>query len=509
MNLKKYREKRSFEHTLEPKDLKGKIDSSLPVFCIQKHDASHLHYDFRLEHKGVLLSWAVPKGPSFKPTDKRLAIQVEDHPFEYRNFEGMIPSGNYGAGTVMIWDEGPYSVLGAESKKSVEAAIDAGIKKGHLDFVLNGEKLQGAFSLIKIKNSKNNWLLIKGKDEYVKDINIETLDYSVRTHKSLEEISEGISLKKNKSSKPLPDFTTPMLATLTESAFDDSEWLFEVKWDGYRALAYIDDKVMLYSRNKTLFNTLFQPIVKELKKIKMQCILDGEIVILDEKGKSDFQLMQNYQKTQNGNLYYYIFDLLFLNGKDLRDSPLLERKKKLQALLQAYSLKHVYYSDHIEEKGVSFFEKAQQYDLEGIIAKKQTSIYRSIRSKNWLKIKTHHAQEAVIGGFTKPRGSRKYFGALLLGVYDGNKFIYIGHVGTGFTNNLLKDIYEKMSPLVVEQCPFDKKIKPNMPAVWIKPQLVCEIAFSEWTDEGIMRQPTFKGLRIDKKAKQVKRELPK
>ncbi len=506
MILKKYQQKRSFSQTPEPK---GASPTSHPnVFCVQMHDASHLHYDFRLEHKGVLLSWAVPKGPSMNPSDKRLAIQVEDHPFEYRNFEGIIPPGNYGAGTVMIWDEGSYSVQDAGNQKELEAAMEKGLKKGHIEIILSGDKLQGAFNLVKMKNSDNNWLLIKEKDQFAVSIDILAKDHSVRSKRSLDDIASKVSFKKNKASKQsLPEFTSPMLATLTDSAFDNSDWLFEVKWDGYRTLAYIDNKVVLYSRNKNLFNSTFPSIAKELAKIKINCILDGEVVIVDEKGRSDFQLMQNYQATQKGNLCYYVFDLLFINGEDIRDLPLEERKERLKTLLAAYPLKTVLFSDHIEKKGIPFFEKAQEFNLEGIIAKKKSSIYRSARSKEWLKIKTHYRQEAVIIGFTEPRNSRKHFGALLLGVYENNKLIYIGHVGTGFTQALLKALYEKMLPLAVDKCPLVKPVKPNMPVTWIKPKLVCEIVFSEWTDSGIMRQPTFKGLRIDKVAKQVKREV--
>lgn len=463
MTLKKYHQKRTFEKTPEPKGSAKKKKTKLPEFVVQKHDASHLHYDFRLEHKGVLLSWAVPKGPSMDPKDKRLAVHVEDHPLEYRHFEGTIPKGNYGAGAVEIWDKGTF--------ETPEITIDAGLKKGHLNFVLHGEKLQGTFNLVKLKDDKN-WLLIKGKD--VK--------------------------------KKLPGFIKPMLATLKKEPFDDPEWLFEIKWDGYRALAYIESKVRLYSRNQNLFNPLFPTLVKELEKIQSQAIMDGEIVLLDEKGKSDFQLMQNYQRTQKGHLYYYAFDLLFLNGEDLRELPLIERKKKLEALLKEYPLDKVRYGDHVEKKGIAFFKEAQKYGLEGIVAKRKSSEYHSTRTKAWFKIKTGMRQEAVIVGFTQARGSRKHFGALLLGVYDKGKLTYIGHVGTGFTEATLKDMDKKMAPLIVEKSPFSQKIKTNMPVTWIKPELVCEVVFSEWTDDGILRQPAFKGLRIDKKAKEVKRE---
>ncbi len=510
MTLKKYQEKRTFNTTNEPKGkVKKEASSNLPIFCVQKHDASRLHYDFRLEHKGVLLSWAVPKGPSFNSHDKRLAIMVEDHPFDYHDFEGIIAKGNYGAGTVMLWDEGTYTGKNAKTKKEIEKAIDAGLKKGHLEFILTGTKLQGSFNLIKIKSSKNEWLMIKGKDEYEKEADLEKLDISVKSKKSLDEIAGGISLKKKKTAKKLPLFFRPMLTTLHKEPFDDPDWLFEIKWDGYRALAFVDNhKVQLYSRNENSFNALFQPIVKELEKVAIQCILDGEVVLLDEKGKSDFQLMQNYQNTGKGNLYFYVFDLLWLEGEDLRELPLTTRKEKLEAFLIAHAFEWVRYSDHIDTKGIFLFKKCRGLKLEGIIAKKKSSAYSSLRSKQWLKIKAINAQEFVIAGFTTPRASRKHFGALLLGVYENNKLKYAGHVGTGFTQKTLKDLFEKMSPLIVDKCPFDTKIKTNMPATWIKPILVGQVAFTEWTDENILRHPTFLGLRLDKSAKEVKRENP-
>lgn len=468
MTLQKYHQKRSFDDTPEPKGTVPKSKSKLPEFVVQKHDASHLHYDFRLEHKGVLLSWAVPKGPSMNPNDKRLAIHVEDHPYEYRLFEGTIPKGNYGAGTVEIWDKGTF--------ETPELTIDQGLKKGHLIFTLHGNKLQGTFNLVKLKDGEN-WLLIKGKDE------------------------------KKKRTK-LPGFIKPMLATLKKEPFDDPDWLFEIKWDGYRSLAYIDETVNLYSRNENLFNSLFPFLIKDLEKIQDQCILDGEIVLLDENGKADFQLMQNYQRTQKGNLFYYAFDLIYLNGEDYREKPLIERKEALKNLLDRYPLEIVRYEDHVEKKGRAFFKEAKKLEVEGILAKRKQSAYYSTRTKEWFKIKTGMRQEAVIGGFTAARGSRNHFGALLLGVFDKDKFIYIGHVGTGFTASSLKDINEKLGSLIIEKSPFEQKIKTNMPCTWVKPELVCEVAFSEWTDDGILRQPSFKGLRIDKRPKEIKREIP-
>lgn len=306
--------------------------------------------------------------------------------------------------------------------------------------------------------------------------------------------------------KKLPGFIKPMLASLIEEPFDNPEWLFEIKWDGYRALAYIDKNVQLISRNANSFNSHFPLIVKDLSRIKSQVILDGEIVILDSNGKSNFQLMQNYLRYAKGDLAYYVFDLLFLNGNDLRDLPLLERKAMLKNLLDSARCSYVHYSDHIVNKGKLFFKEAEKKGLEGIMAKKMESVYSSSRSKEWLKIKTHKRQEVVIAGFTEPRGSRKYFGALLLGVYHHKELIYVGHVGGGFNQKLLADVYSKIKPLVQQKCPFKIKPKTNTPAVWLKPKLVGEIEFGEWTQDGKMRQPIFQGLRMDKKPSEVKRE---
>lgn len=500
MTLQKYREKRAFSQTPEPHGKAGAEASPL-VFCVQKHDARNLHYDFRLEHKGVLLSWAIPKGPSSSPSEKRLAIHVEDHPMEYRHFEGVIPKGNYGAGTVELWDEGTYCVEGEETKGGIEKAIEKGLKKGHLKFILYGKKLQGAFSLIKIKSEKDNqWLFIKSDKSDADSIPL------IRKNPPTQTAKSGDKAKKMWSS-----FIKPMLCTLIAEPFDGADWLFEIKLDGYRTLAYIDKKkVKLYSRNENDFTQAFPSIVKELSQWGVQAILDGEMVILDKKGKSDFQLMQNYQKTFHGSLYYYVFDLLYLNGKDMRHLPLIKRKEELKNLLADSPLEFVRFNDHVEEHGIAFFEKAKKFDLEGIIAKKQQSSYVSKRSHEWLKIKTHRSQEAIICGFTAPKGSRKEFGSLILGVYDEKKkLIPIGLAGTGFTAKSIDEIYLKMKPLIQTHSPFDKEIKTDRAITWINPQLICEVSFSQWTKDGVMRHPTFEGLRQDKASVEVKREKEK
>ncbi len=295
-----------------------------------------------------------------------------------------------------------------------------------------------------------------------------------------------------------------MLATLIENPFDDKNWIFEIKWDGFRALAFKNKELKLISRNKKKsFNAIFPTIANELKKIKGEFILDGEIVILNKEGKSEFQLLQNYQKRKIGTPYYYVFDILFYKNKDLTVLPLLERKKILKKVL--IKLPHVKYSDHIFEKGKAFFKLAKKKKLEGIMAKKSSSTYQFRRSKDWLKIKTRLRQEVVIGGFSQPKGSRKYFGALLVGVYKKNKLCYAANVGSGFDEALLKDIYSQIKKITSKKCPFSPPL-PNDGVTWLKPKLVCEVAFSEWTDAGKMRQPIFKGMRIDKSPRDVTRE---
>jgi bifunctional non-homologous end joining protein LigD len=299
----------------------------------------------------------------------------------------------------------------------------------------------------------------------------------------------------------------PMLATLFDHPFDDPNWVFEIKWDGFRAIAEIEKpKVEIYSRNLLSFNEKFLPIVKTLSKISISMILDGEIVVVDSRGKSHFQLLQQYQETGKGNLIYYVFDLLFLKGKDLRGLPLLERKKLLEKNLP--KLSNVKFSHHVPQKGIAFFKAAQKQQLEGIMAKKSDSIYQSgRRSRDWLKIKIRHQQEAVIGGLTEPRGSRKKIGALVLGVYERGKLVYIGHTGTGFDDKTLNLVYNKLKPLIQKQSPFENPPKTNAPVTWVKPKLVCEVAFEEWTADGHIRQPVFLGLRPDKDPQEVRREI--
>lgn len=509
MTLKEYKHKRTLEESKEPKAVKKTSQKDL-IFVVQKHAASHLHYDFRLECNGVLISWAIPKGPSLNPTIKRLAMKVEDHPFDYKDFEGTIPKGNYGAGTVMVWDEGTYTVPDAKNRKEAEKIVQKGIEKGHIDIEMQGEKLKGIFSLIHLKNSpqENSWLLIKKKDSFSTTNDVTKLDKSVKTSRTLDQITHGESAAPvKKRLKKMPHDISPMLATLIKEPFNNKEWLFEIKWDGFRALAYADEgKITLASRSQHSFNSKFPLIVEDLKKIPGQVILDGEIVILDAKGKSHFQLMQNYQTNTEGTLLYYVFDMLYKDGQDLRELPLIERKQQLKAFLDGLSLTRANYSDHIEEKGIPFFKAAKKNHLEGIVAKKISSTYQSKRSTDWLKIKTTQRQEVVIGGFTPPQGGRKYFGALLVGVYEKDKLIYAGRVGGGFNETSLKAVYEKLQPLIQTKSPFTNLSKGKS-ITWVKPKLLCEVAFSEWTSDNSMRHPVFQGLREDKPPRQVKKEV--
>ncbi len=521
MGLKKYQSKRNFDATPEPKGRQASKEKKMS-FVVQKHQASHLHYDFRLEMEGVLRSWAVPKGPSLRPEDKRMAMLVEDHPYDYRNFEGRIPRGNYGAGTVIVWDAGTYESLGGGSRASQEKELLKGFKDGDLKFKMHGKKLSGEFVLIRLKKgpSKNAWLLIKKHDDSASDKDITIQNRSVKSGKSLEDLADPIDkakLKKAKLAKSpvtgvrrsMPHDIKPMMATLVDKPFNKKGWSFEVKWDGYRVIAEIQKKnVKLYSRNGKSFNKLFSSIAEALRAISEDVILDGEVVVLNDKGRSDFQLLQNYARTGAGNLVYYVFDILYLDGRDLRSLPLSERLQVLSDVITETGQIRISYGTN--DMGEDFFKAALKQGLEGIIAKDLQGEYKAgVRSSYWQKIKTHLRQEAVIAGFTEPRGSRTGFGALVLGVYKGSDLIYIGHTGGGFDQAMIRELMTKLEPLIQKSSPFKKIPKTNTPATWVKPKLVCEVSFQEWTGDGVMRQPIYLGLREDKDAKEVIKESAK
>ncbi|MGC2063802.1 MAG: non-homologous end-joining DNA ligase [Thermodesulfovibrionales bacterium] len=527
MGLKDYRSKRQFGKTPEPEP-ETRPDGDRLIFVIHKHAARALHYDLRLEMGGVLKSWAVPKGPSLDPSLKRLAVMVEDHPFEYKDFEGVIPEGNYGAGSVIIWDRGFYRHAATKDGKESEKTLRDGLKKGDLKFILEGEKLQGEFALVKIRKDEKSWLLLKKKDQFATAGDILRENHSVVSGKTLEEISEAGPEKSSVQKmtrirlreaierddlsdapvNPMPHGIRPMLATLVKEPFNHPDWIFEVKWDGYRAIAEIrSGDVSLYSRNRILLTKKFPAIARALQKCEFDAVLDGEIVVVDEQGRPDFQMLQDYRKSGSGHLLYYVFDLLYFHGHDLTDLPLLRRKKLLEKILPpAPELK---FSDHVMEEGILFFNAVREKGLEGIMAKDSQSSYRiGRRSRQWLKVKTRLTQEGVIVGFTEPRGGRKYFGSLVLGVYEGDELIYIGHSGGGFPAKTLKDIRERLDPLIRKKCPFNVMPETDTPVTWLKPELVCEVIFQGWTAEGIMRQPVFLRLREDKDARNVVREKP-
>lgn len=523
-SLDLYQKKRDFDRTPEPSGRKVKAPSrSKPLrFVVQMHRATRLHYDFRLEADGVLASWAVPKGPTLVPGDRRLAMHVEDHPLDYRDFEGNIPEKQYGAGSVIVWDRGTYTL--AEGDDPADEIADGKIK-----FILHGKKLRGVFSLVKIKPREGEhgepWLLIKDRDEYA-DPTYDPADHpeSVKSGKTLADVAADPRAKKWQSKPsaryagatraratskrdPIPHPKALMLATLVAGPFDDPEWLFEIKWDGYRALCTVErEKLTLVSRNGLDMLDRF-PDLKALATAfkSVPIVVDGEIVSLDSKGRSEFQRLQESQKKPAG-LTYAAFDLLYADGKDLRSTPLEQRKALLERLIVDTEL--VLYSKHIIDNGEALFASAQKQHLEGIIGKKRDSTYQERRSRDWVKIKTGFEQEFVVGGWTEPKGSRRGFGALLLGVYHQKKLRFVGSVGTGFSAKLLNDLYARLAKLERKTSPFGNEVVANAPVHWATPELVVEVRFSEWTRDGYLRQPAYLGLRTDKAAADVVAELP-
>lgn len=519
MSLNTYDKKRDFKSTSEPKGQKKKKSDKSHIFVIQRHHASRLHYDFRLEVDGVLKSWAVPKGPSMNPSDKRLAMQVEDHPYDYKDFEGIIPEGNYGAGFVYIWDKGNYELLNSDGN-DFDKEAGKEIRAGNLKIRLKGKKIKGEFALVKMKNSDDNaWLLLKHKDEYAVKEAYNSEDYTpqrirekgVKEKEKMKEhkVKKTVVKKKAENKKAL---FTPMMATLIDAPFSGEGWLFETKWDGYRAIADVrKGKVELYSRNHLSFNKDYPAIVEAVEKLAHNVVLDGEIVILGKNGLSDFQALQSYRSTGKGNLAYVVFDLLELDGQDLQEMPLIQRKELLKEIVTQLNDKRVVYSDHVLDNGEKLYKEARNNGWEGIIAKQADSTYlQGKRVMSWVKIKIVDEQEVIICGYTEPRGSRKKIGALVLALYDDNGTLkYIGNCGGGLNGELIDELYEKMQPLVQKSSPLQEKIKTPTPVTWIKPQLVCQVKFSSWTTGNHLRQPVFLGLRKDKPAEEVHKETTK
>jgi bifunctional non-homologous end joining protein LigD len=612
VSLEEYKRKRRFPATPEPPPKLEK--KSHHRFVVQKHRATRLHYDFRLEMEGVLKSWAIPKGPSLDPADKRLAMQVEDHPVSYFDFEGTIPEGNYGAGTVMVWDVGTWEPLSPVPVKGkfvpgTDAEASAMLQRGDFKIRLHGKRLNGDFALIHLRRSRSGdkgteWLLIKKHDDAaVAGYDIEKFDTSVLTSRSMAQIagdqgsakwessrpaSRGklkapwlaetiakLDKKKNKPKLttlrlrsgqapdtkahrakkkddavtsaaqtaerisaraatnnssvspavkdlkgavkcPMPTAIHPMLATSVEKPFDNPEWLFEIKWDGYRAISFVQEgNLRLVSRNQNDLTPRY-PELHDLPQFVQaeSAILDGEVVALDEEGRSSFSLMQQRTGLRQGGrrtasrddipVLYYVFDLLYLDGYDLRRVSLERRKEALARILTADG--PVRYSDHFA-RGVALFEAARQKGLEGILAKRRTSFYEERRSHDWLKIKITQTLECVIGGYTDPEGSRQYFGSIVLGLYDKQgRLIHVGQAGSGFDQKTLKEISRLLTEIETNRSPFYGGVDALRKVHWVTPQLVAEIKFSEWTHEradgGLkLRAPVFLGLRDDKEPK--------
>lgn len=514
MALEEYKTKRSFEQTPEPAGGYSASDGPLR-FVVQKHDASRLHYDFRLELGGVLKSWAVPKGPSLNPEDKRLAMMVEDHPMDYATFEGVIPEKQYGAGSVMVWDEGTWEPYGATNREESEKEGAEGIENDHLTFFLHGTKLNGEFALVKLKDAeKGAWLLIKGekKDHFASETDVTKQDRSVITGRNQDEIANRSPIKQlfldteGAAERDMPAQIKPMLAEVGEAPTNDAAWWNEIKWDGYRITAHVTPQgVKLMSRNGQDYTKAFQAVASELGELKVPAIFDGEMVVVDESGRSNFQELQNYLREGRGQLVYYAFDLLYVNESDLTSLPLYRRRDLMRRALPQGSTLRV--SEAVVGQGKELYRSAKAAGLEGLVSKRAASPYRvGRRSDDWLKLKIRHQQEVVIIGYTKPRGGRQYFGALVLGVYVGRKLTYVGHAGTGFDEKTLAELFEKLGKIKQPDSPVTPTPKTNEEAVWVKPELVCEVEFSEWTDDGLMRHPVYLGLRTDKSADDVVRE---
>src|SRR5579859_4388709 len=499
------------------------------IFVVQKHSATRLHYDFRLAIDGTLKSWAVPKGPSQSQADKRLAVQTEDHPLEYGGFEGKIPEGNYGAGTVMVWDRGTFVVEGDPGKPQA-GVLDAlqQLERGEIKFSLNGEKLRGGFVLVKIKRSEkgNEWLLIKHKDAAEDPKwNIEEHDGSALTGRSLAEIAEQAPPKRSPfpiearevhgaRKSAMPSRVEPMLATLVEQPFSDPNWLFEIKWDGVRAMAWIaDGGLTLRSRNNIDITARYPELAAlPMKFAGREAILDGEIVALDARGRGDFQRLQERmhvrapgeKQVREVPVVYFAFDLLYCDGYDLREAPLLERKQLLQRMLNAND--RFRYADHQPEHGKELYELAKETGLEGIVAKRADSRYVSDRSTSWAKLKVSQTLDAVVGGWTEARTEAIPFGSLLLGLYEGKKLRFIGHVGSGFDAKRHAELSAKFKELREAASPFESVPETNEKPFWVKPQLVARVKFGGWTQEKYLRHPVFHGLREDLKPEECKWE---
>jgi bifunctional non-homologous end joining protein LigD len=519
LDIETYNRKRDFSKTQEPhgRKLKGKGDS----FVVQKHDASRLHWDFRLELDGVLKSWAVPKGPSLDPDEKRLAMRTEDHPIDYGGFEGTIPKGEYGGGTVMLWDQGRWIPHPEKDPRKT-------LEEGHLHFTLEGERMKGEWVMFRLKprpgEKAEPWMLKKVTDDFADpehgDGLVDNCVTSVTSGRTMAEIAAGEDVwrsnrggqkggrAKRKAGKAPPPFQEPQLATLVDEVPKGESWIHEYKYDGYRLLLAVGDGVgTAWTRNGKDWSDKFKALVKAAAKLPAGCLIDGEAVAIDDKGKPSFQLLQATLKDQRGaNLAFYAFDLLIDRGKDIRKLPNIERKERLAALL-ANVPPPIIYSDHIIGRGDELFEAMCKSGGEGIISKKASAAYSGTRTRNWLKIKCIQRQEFVIVGWLES-DKRIGFRSLLLGVREAGKFRYAGKVGTGFDGKLIDELMARMRPLEIAKAPVEVPRAERKGAHWIEPELVAEVAFTEITDDGVLRHPSFIGLREDKPAKDVVREVP-
>lgn len=500
--LNEYNQKRNFARTMEPEGLTEVAQEGLR-YVVQHHLARRDHYDFRLEWEGALLSWAVPKGPSYDTRDKRLAVRVEEHPLEYRNFEGTIPKGEYGGGVVMLWDEGLWEPNGD---------VADGLRAGALKFVLQGRRLKGKWALVRLKGEageQENWLLLKEKDEYAKTAEgMSKFATSIRTGRTMTEIEEGEEEKI--TSNPFSS-TGVQLAQLVQTAPKGEDWLYELKYDGYRILAYIEgNNVRLITRNGNDYTKRFKDVASSLIEWAggRTMILDGEMAVTDVAGKTDFQALQNYLKNpQAKNLTYIVFDLLALDGADLRGHRLIDRKKTLEALLKG-APKNLHYSQHVSGNGKESFRAACEAGLEGIVGKKADSVYSGARNGEWIKLKCEKRQKFVIGGYTLTDKKTSGVSSLLLGVYSGGELVYAGRAGSGLSEADMKELEGKFAGMKRMQPPFQFAPKPrtNEKITWLEPELVAEIKFAEWTEDNLLRQASFKGLRTDKNPRDIKKE---